>query len=259
VNGQGYPERIGETLGFLLGLPLALGSILRGGRIFHPEGIVFSAEVVSNELPAKALVRFSSGWWKKQEWPDLLGVSLRLGADLENGPVQDLLLASFPRVPLLTIAPLLTDHHDFLNNDYYALTPFEFRGQAIKLRLRSDGVRRDGQGISRADKLRSAVAAGRATLILESKSVGGDWEELARVRLKAELDLEQEALCFTPFNASHLRPVGFINYLRLHSYHLAQAARQLLVPGLHVRLRPRRSYVDNRRRDWPKGSHHHPL
>src|SRR5689334_14424492 len=105
------PVRISEFFGYLLGWPLGLilaaGSILRNARFFHPRGLLFCGHIEPLpdspiHLPEHLLVRFSSGWWKAFEWPDALGIAVRMSerpiksAHASRNDI-DLLFASFRR------------------------------------------------------------------------------------------------------------------------------------------------------------------
>lgn len=88
----------------LLGAPFALGSWLRGARVFHPHGVVIEATwdpdpslFPSSSLtngPLPALVRVSHAIGLPPDVPDILGIAIRV-VDA-HGPRrhQDLLLAS---------------------------------------------------------------------------------------------------------------------------------------------------------------------
>ena len=67
---------------------VALGSMARRARLFHPAGTtaVGTASSVAETAAARALaarlagpvvMRFSGGLWKHREWTDVLGVALR--------------------------------------------------------------------------------------------------------------------------------------------------------------------------------------
>ncbi len=132
------PARISEFIGFLLGYPLglffALGSLFRNARFFHPRGLLFCGEVETLPdspliLPSHAMIRFSGAWWKTREWPDVLGITIRMSkrkitSTTAEHDDQDLLLASFRRPWEMFLAPFTTEHHDFQENSYYAVSPF---------------------------------------------------------------------------------------------------------------------------------------
>src|SRR5687768_1326878 len=143
-------ELVGRTLGVLLAPITGSVSALRRARMFHPAGICVAAQVhaidgdaLGERLAGPALARFSSAWWKRREWRDVLGIALRFtsasaerqGARAEPGD-QDLLLATIRRPWTMALAPLTTDHRDFLANHYYGVSPFRADGHAREVEFR---------------------------------------------------------------------------------------------------------------------------
>lgn len=111
----------------------------------------------------------------------------------------------------------------------------------VKLRLRTPHRGSDGQ--SREEALAAAVASGRAELTLQVRRLGlGRYRDVAVVRLRAPVLVDQEALRFSPFRCARgVRPVGFIHALRRATY----AASQLARPSrTRVRARPRAAGTD---------------
>lgn len=224
-----------------------LGSALRRARVFHPEGYLYSAQVSSltpsdaergaamlaQRLEGPAIVRISSALWRGQkEWIDALGVAIRFRSRASVPSIvpepfdQDLLFATI-RIPLtLFFAPLKTHWHDFLRNDYYAVSPFfvpglgkvKFRLCPVKVALRSP---------TRAERLERAVREGLASFRLEFKHRHTmDWRPLAAVRLERRLPLDQEALRFDPFrHGREIHPIGFVHHLRPAAYWMSQMMR----------------------------------
>ncbi|HYP86757.1 MAG TPA: hypothetical protein VEQ59_01350, partial [Polyangiaceae bacterium] len=78
-------ERYGMLVGAWLAPITAALSRRRRARMFHPDGLVYQAEVepctsdpelrpVAERLSGTALVRFSSALWRgERAWPDVLG------------------------------------------------------------------------------------------------------------------------------------------------------------------------------------------
>lgn len=248
----------GRAAGSLLAPFAGLVALVRRARTFHPEGAVFHATVeplaeggalgrLARRLQGKAIVRLSSAWWRGgKEWPDVLGVAVRFNGD------QDLLAATV-RSPWTTLlAPLTTLTHDFLANDYYAVSPFVLEGLGrAKLRLRSLRHERHApdpgdEGLDRAARLVRAVADGRAILRLEARALpqtnglvawvrsalagtaldgGGKWVPIADIRLRARA-IEQKSLRFSPFHSGRgIKPTGFVHALRAATYAMSQAVR----------------------------------
>lgn len=223
-------ERSGYFSGYLLGLFTFVISFLRGARTFHPQGVLYEAVVKSAEFPPHAMVRLSGALWKFKEWPDVLGVAIRFMREIPHSIVpaqddQDLLLASFSQAWMTPIGPLFTDHHDFLNNSYYGVSPFLKKGNLIKYQLLpKNHVRIEG---NRLEKLQEAVLEGAAVFLLQEQEMNKtEWKTVAEIKLTRSLHYDQEALRFHPFHYGHgARPYGFIHHLRIGAYKLSQVAR----------------------------------
>jgi hypothetical protein len=237
---------ISKMAGTLLGgvlAPLTGGiAALRRARMFHPDGIVFAAEVaaapdgpdladLADRVAGPALARLSSAWWRgDKEWPDVLGLALRLRASAERAPApsagdQDLLLATIRRPITTPLAPLSTHVHDFLANDYYAVSPFDIDGLGMA-RLRAVGPRPRTRAPSRRARLQADVAADRAQLGLELRGPRGGWRRLAQLRLVEEVALDQASLRFDPFRDGRgIHPRGFVHHLRRATYAASQRLR----------------------------------
>ena len=213
-------------------------SLLRRARMFHPEGAVYRAEIVAlpgpvpglgRRLEGRALARFSTALWRGgSEWMDALGVALRLGTEPSATPRagdQDLLFATIQHPWTMPVAPLTTEQHDFLANDYFAVAPFDVAGVGRgKLRLVAGRPRRL-QARDRGQRLDEAVARGEASLRLEVRAARR-WEPVAEVRILERAEIDQEALRFSPFrDGKGLTPRGFVHGLRRATYLFSQLAR----------------------------------
>jgi hypothetical protein len=237
-------ELLGLVGGALLAPVFGVGSWLRRARFFHPEGVCHRAEVrptaavagyesLAGRLAGPALVRFSAAWWRGgREWPDVLGCAIRFGVDQDSplqpaADAQDLLFATIPRPWLTPLAPLWTQQHDFLGNTYWAVAPFEVQGVGlVRWRLLPRPAHPDGQ--DRGSRLASAVTRDEARLDLQARLDSGssDYCSVAEVRLLERVELDQEALRFSPFRTGRgIEPRGFVHALRAASYRLSQAAR----------------------------------
>lgn len=250
------PSRVTELAGTLGGALLAplvgVGALLRHGRLLHPDGVCYRAEVaptateealqpLAQRLVGGALLRLSSALWRGgREWPDALGIAVRfrgalpVDASAVTAPAaadQDLLLATIARPWLTPLSPLWTDVHDFFDNAYYGVSPFELDGVPGWWRFRLDA--RDpltrvtpGEEGSRAQRLQRAVEAGQATLVLSVGQAPRAWHELVELRLVERLDVDQETLRFSPFrDGQGVRPRGFIHALRRATYQASQLLR----------------------------------
>src|SRR5262245_6871606 len=138
------PSDRSGILGRTLGLLLAPVSLARRARMFHTEGVLYRAEAVARSpspaaqrLEGPALLRFSGAWWRRRQWPDVLGIAVRFCASAsasagtgaepcaETAPGdQDLIFATVRRPWTAPLAPLSTRVHDYLANDYYGVSPF---------------------------------------------------------------------------------------------------------------------------------------
>jgi hypothetical protein len=256
-----FGDWLGRTLGAPLGAVTGVVAGLRRARMFHPEGFVFQARMtpwkalssihpdaaanpeafllhralkkVAERVEGAGLVRLSSAWWRNgKEWVDALGLAVRLQREPSVDSVahegdQDLLFATirFPWTTLL--APFSTQVHDFLANDYYAVSPFEVPELGrVQWRLVSAGPELlEG---SRPERLRAAVCEGRARFRLDLKTLRprSGWLPVASLKLLDEVKLDQAELRFSPFRTGrHIEPRGFVHALRLWTYRTSQAAR----------------------------------
>jgi hypothetical protein len=180
-------------------------------------------------------------WRGGREWIDVLGCAIRfhgdaaVAADAAAGD-QDLLLATI-RSPWTTLfAPLTTEQHDFLCNDYYAVAPFALEGGSRALKLRAVAIRDErhalapggsGPALSRGERLELDVRNGRAALELQARAGRGRYAPVARIALRHRVDLDQARLRFSPFRDGRgLRPRGFVHALRQGTYAASQSAHR---------------------------------
>ncbi|HEX5746844.1 MAG TPA: hypothetical protein VFZ09_11425 [Archangium sp.] len=256
--------RIYYGLGVFFGLVLLswvffLLSFLRRARFFHPTGVVYTAtaypapglaSVVGMEaaerLSGCALVRFSGGIFKQHGTAvrtDSLGLGVRFHgkpgpcATNERGG-QDLFLVSFHSFGAIAHDIKATNPGDYLANTYWAITPYEVKGFGqVSLRITASGS--GAPGSSRDERLEDAVQAGTASLRLEMAPWGtNDYQPLADVRLESRVELEDE-LRLTPHAAGcGLRPIGFLQGLRVFPYAASHLARRLRPETPRRALRP---------------------
>lgn len=252
-------EWLGTQVGRMAAPLVRFGSTARNARILHPEGVVGLAEVrsvgnqqalarIGGRLAGYALMRFSTALWRGgKEWIDALGIGIRLRRSPEVTAVpgdddQDLLVATI-RSPFTTlVAPLKTHVHHFLDNDFYGAAPFDVDGYG-RAKLRLVSRRAPPHGDSRQAKLEDAVARGNAVFTLQLRRVGPwtAWEEVAELRVRRLVDVDQRALRFWPFrNGLGLYPRGFVHALRRGTYRGSQAARPASERSRLEREHPRR-------------------
>lgn len=245
-------ELVGFAGGALLAPLAAAGSYLRRARIFHPDGVVYRAEVavaapegaardVALRLAGPALVRLSGALWRRRPGrarsPDLLGVAIRFRSDPTPGVVpeptdQDLLFATV-RSPLWVLYALAaTNVHSFLDNDYHAVALFDAAELGdVRLRLRSPGIGSDD--MNREEALEQAVCTGDAVFELQARQArfGSRHETVARIHLLERVEIDQAALRFSPFRAGRgIVARGFLNALRILPYPASQLARPMQGP-----------------------------
>lgn len=198
--------------------------------MFHPRGLLFEAEITSHDFPPHGLVRLSSAWWKYKEWPDVLGVAIRFSPAPITGiepheTDQDLLFASFPHWWQILLGPMMTNHHDFLQNHYYGVADFISEGKVRRYKL----IPKNNTFIhgSRQEKIIEAVLEGEAIFLFQEKTKDEwIWNTLAEIKLVRTLHYDQEALRFNPFqNGLKIRPYGFLQHLRVGAYRMSQSAR----------------------------------
>jgi hypothetical protein len=241
------PEIAGAAAGVLLAPVAGAVAWARRARVFHPEGAVYAAEVfpagadltgLGQRLAGPALVRMSTAVWRGgREWIDVLGCAIRFRrsgaatAEPEPGD-QDLLLATVRNPWTTLLAPLTTEQHDFLRNDYYAVSPFSVDGLLQRVKLRAVAMRDGssallpGPGLSRGERLDLDVRDGRAVLELQAKAGRGDYAPVARIALRERVAVDQERLRFSPFRDGRgIRPRGFVHALRLATYSASQQLR----------------------------------
>lgn len=236
---MGIEKLIGRMIGATVAPFTFLGSLIRGNRLFHPDGVLYRAEVeplardgqlrlLAQRLAGTALVRLSGalrGWPQGKHAPDLLGVVVRFRSVDDVTPKslpgdQDLLLVTAPSLPGLVVAPLRTDVSDFLGNRYYAILPFTVEGLG-KVYLRLVPPEKSPPGPDRRERLALAVAQGKAELQLEMRVVdyGDQWLPLAAIELRERLSVEDRELTFDPgSSAMGLVPRGVLQWLRPTAY-----------------------------------------
>ena len=243
--------RAGLVLGWAIGPVFAFVSWLRRSRTFHPRGTVFHAwaaqhpavtpqlSALAERLTGRALVRFSGALWKRAEGiPDVLGCAVRLRQDDSDAVEpeagdQDLLFATIRRPWTMPFAPFSTAVHDYLANDYFAVSPFDTGfSEIVYLRLHPATTTRERSG-TRSERLARTVGRHDAVLDLEASSAPfGPWSPLLTLVLQRPALVDGEALRFRPFrNGRGLTPRGFVHSLRVGVYALSQRARPSRSPA----------------------------
>lgn len=190
-------------------------------------------------LTGPVLVRFSSAWWKRVEWPDLLGCAVRFtnSPDFSHPPHdsdQDVLLATVKHPLTLALAPWTTHVSDYLSNDYFGVSPFR-TPEAPRLWLRLKPLRPGGlEGRTRESKLSIALAGGPITLQLQARTqhFSGSFEDIVVIDLVERVDIDQRTFSFDPFqNGRGLKPDGFLHAARAASYAASRGGRRPTEPA----------------------------
>lgn len=193
--------------------------------------MTFAASAAAR-LSGPAFVRLSSALFHAER-PDLLGVAVTLRGD---APIQDMLFATTRSLFTLPLAVFTTNVHDFLDNDYWAITPFELDGVGrVHLRLvprpHPKPRRERGHLVDRETLVDEAAARGSAGFDLEIRPRGGAWTPLLAIRLGEEIELPEGSLRMTPFHDGRgLHPVGFVNALRRFTYAASVGGRTRFAP-----------------------------
>lgn len=238
------------SLGKLMGVPLAgatgLGSFLRHARLFHPRGFVFEAKLslldgidppfrqVGHSFEGTALVRLSNAMWKQpSDHFDVLGMALRIGWRPSDSTSihawhQDLLFATIQHSWTMPSSPFMTKTSDFLQNNYYSVSHFRVKDLgSFKFRVRPSSTDHPTSG-TREEKLHEQLSHGKLHFVIEARQTGllKHWVPLAELSLQREVDLDQEALRFDPFQTGRdIKPAGLINGLRVATYWASQKMR----------------------------------
>ena len=194
---------------------LALGSAVRGARVFHPSGRAYTATVevdgggswgarlLDEAGRHDAVVRISRGAGLPEPLPDVVGLAIRLdGLGVDGGPL-DLLVNTAGGPPGL--------RHVFLpaplGRTFSSVLPYRTgSGRTVLVGARDDGAGWD---------------------LLAAPLTGG-WTRWGRLRLDGPLpDAQAEGLRFRPtLGADDLQPVALFRAVRDLSYRLSQAVRR---------------------------------
>ena len=236
-------ERAGKVVGALWAPAVAAIARARRTRMFHPTGHTFAGacsalpgnyEELGQQLAGNVLARFSGALWKREvAFPEVLGVALRFRGDRDPATAaadrrdQDLLTATIRSPLTMLLSPLFTNASDFVDQTYWAVSPFEHAGQRFELRTRPlyrpppDAIR-----LHRRERLEAAVYAGRASWMLEARpTLRLRWHPVARIDMLRAVTVDQDALYFDPFRGGVLRPVGLVHAIRHATYAASQLTR----------------------------------
>ncbi len=192
-------EALGRAIGATWAPVTAAISTVRRARMFHPDGIVARGQVraaasdrfaaLGDRLAGPVLARFSAALWKGDpRWLDVLGVALRFGDD------QDLLFATIRSPVTMPLAPFVTRTDDFVDNRYWAVSPFAVAGIG-RLKFRLSPLAPPLPSGGRDVRLHRAIDAGHATWQLEARPVFRPrYHAVAIVHLDRLAPVDQAAL-----------------------------------------------------------------
>ncbi|MCO1599117.1 phosphodiesterase [Micromonospora sp. RHAY321] len=208
---------------------------LRRGRLLHPAGRSFAAEVMIWGTPGpptgvsllddpgryRATVRLSKGVPTPGSWPDVLGLAVRVHSDA--GRPFDLLVSSSGAAPFLRNLPL--PRRRFAGT-YSTITCYRRGRRRLWLAALADP-----ESIDLGDSLATVTEAARADaprLVLAVASAVGPWRPIGQVTIGAQLDARQDAaLAFDPVGnlPPELRAAGPLAWLRDQTYRGSRRAR----------------------------------
>lgn len=241
---MGAAAWLGRVIGIMLAPFVFLFALVRGARAFHPDGVVYRADVfpaapagdplarAAARLAGPALVRLSAAVRRAgDERPDVLGLAIRFGAAGD----QDLLLATFDGFGLrqLRRATATTDTHDYLANDYRSVARYRLDGAgAVTLHARGRHAHDDTDGASRDERLARAAAAGDAVFHVEAQRHACPGHParvpLVELRLVGRASVPSASLRFSPLRDGRgLHAIGFYAGLRWAAYPASRLGRRL--------------------------------
>lgn len=215
----------------VLGLPFRAASALRHARVFHPDGILFIAEVTrvapeGTGLPLSsctATARLSKGIGVPTGLPDVAGLAFRMPAEREGDPPWDVLLASAGPGALGRMIPWPAT--SWSSARMTTLMPLRFDGRLWWLRAHITSPH-----LARMDLDSAASAlAGDGIMVSVEQSLGtAGFEPLARLRSGEVLGTGDERYGFDPVIHSHpdVRPQPeWLRDLRSSAYRNSRAGR----------------------------------
>ncbi|MCX5067192.1 phosphodiesterase [Micromonospora lupini] len=212
----------------------ALGR-LRRGRLLHPAGRSFAAEVTMWGTPGPptgvallddpgryaAVVRLSRGTPTPDGWPDVLGLAVRV--HLDTGRTFDLLVSSSGAAPVLRNLPL--PRRGFTGT-YTTIMGYRTARRRLWLAALADPDAVDlGRGLA---AVAAAARADAPRLVLAVASAVGRWRPVGQVTIGAQLDAREDAaLAFDPVRnlPPDLRAAGPLAWLREQTYRGSRRAR----------------------------------
>ena len=206
------PRNVTDAVGTLTALPFAIGSRLRGSKVFHPKGVVHAARLtldghadlgfLGRPAEHEAIVRFSRGVGLPESVPDVLGLALRLPDVHGPGRHQDFLLATSGDAPITHHLLIPAGHPR--QRPYSSLLPYSAGGDSFLIGALPGPTE---------DRYQLAVSA-----------INGRFEPIGEIAIGERLPEAMDGMTFNPWNTGGgITPTGFINRLRAYVYPASQA------------------------------------
>jgi hypothetical protein len=216
---------------------IALATLVRRGRVFHPGGTTWRGEaapVATDGPAAKTAARLSGPFTMRisggshheirDDRRDVLGCTVRLSRAGE--PDQDLLFASFRWISAIKDGERTTDQRDVLRNMFHTASWSRDPDLGVVTFRLVPTPRDSGEGPDVAARLDRAIQHGGVSFALSASPDGETWTELSAFRLTGRAEVDDRATSFSPWNAGRgVVPTGFINGIRRIVYPVGRALR----------------------------------
>lgn len=213
-------------------LPFRLGSALRNGRLFHPDGVLAEGILeriapTGEGLPMQScdvIARVSKGIGLPGTLPDIAGLAWRIPPpqDLRSCGPWDVLLASTVARSRVILAPA----RSWSGATFSSLMPLRFNGGIWWVRARLT-TKIDEPGLA-LDTIRNQIDSGEITFDVEQAMRTGGFRPLARLTLR-HLDPSRDDVAFDPILHSdeevQLVP-GWLADLRRAAYRRSREGRE---------------------------------
>lgn len=221
---------------------VAIGTLARGGRLFHTEGGYFHGEAhpiatdgavgqLAARLAGPATARFSSGGARRltDKRRDVVGCALRFHRGPPGAPPaeddQDLLLASFEHLGSLRQATRESDTRDLTANTYWTASPQHDRDVG-PCTFRVVPVPASGEGADGLDRLADAMARGGVQLVLQVLPRERAWTDVVRLELRGRFAADDAVTSFSLARSGRgIEAAGFVNGVRRVAIPVGQAFR----------------------------------
>lgn len=237
-------DQILEPTGQLLARSLAALARVRGGKPFHPRGMVYEATLsVDGRAPRlvgesllgrpdrhRAIVRFSRSAGFPPALPDAFGMAIRLPDVHGEGRHQDFLLVTSVDRPILH--HLLVPVTDAQQTVYSSLLPYTAGNRVFLIGARPSPESPRPAGRTADERLERAASTGDLRFALTVARMSRRFTAIGELRVGARLPDIADSIAFDPWNTGgNVAPAGALNRLRRPAYRRAQATRRRLEAG----------------------------